>query len=118
MKIRSLWFTLSAVGAMSLAAACGGGSKTAEGGAAASGVDGDGEQAHGDALAGRQQHVELARLGGGGHLVRHGEQLIGAVAHKRNFPDQRSQPLNAVDHRNGGGPIALMDVGKNLVELS
>jgi mono/diheme cytochrome c family protein len=37
MKIRSLWITLAAVGATSLAAACGGGSKTGEGGAAASG---------------------------------------------------------------------------------
>ena len=37
MKIRSLWFTLAAVGATSLAAACGGGSSTAEGGAEAAG---------------------------------------------------------------------------------
>jgi mono/diheme cytochrome c family protein len=37
MKIRSLWFTLAAVGATSLAAACGGGGTTPEGGGAAAG---------------------------------------------------------------------------------
>ena len=40
-----------------------------------------------DALAGREQHVHLARVRPGRHLLGEVDQLVGGVAHRRDDPD-------------------------------
>ena len=80
------------------------------GGAAASGVYRDAEQAHGDPLTGRQEHVELPGIGGGCHLAGHREELVGGVAHRRNDHDNLMARLL---RSNGptGGAVNLGGVG-------
>ena len=53
-------------------------------GVAAQFADGDGEQRHGDALAGGKQHVQLAPGGVGDSCLARGEQLVRRVAHRRD----------------------------------
>ena len=50
-------------------------------------ADRDGQQRHRDALARREQHVELAPFGVRGDLLGHREQIVGRVAHRRHDDD-------------------------------
>ena len=47
-------------------------------------ADGHGEEGHGDALAGGEQHVHLARMIVGAHLAGHLDELVRGVAHGRD----------------------------------
>ena len=47
-------------------------------------ADGHRQQRHRDALAGGQQHVELAPVGVGRDLLGEAEELVGRVAHRRD----------------------------------
>jgi hypothetical protein len=45
------------------------------------------QQRHGDAFAGREQHVELAPVGVGSNLLRHGKEIVRGIAHRRHDND-------------------------------
>ncbi len=83
-------------------------------------LDGDGEQRHADALAGADQHVELA-LGGlrasvrraagtHGGLLGEGQQVVGGLAHGTDHDDDVVAVLLRTDDLIGYG-AELVDVG-------
>src|SRR5258705_4759421 len=67
------------------------------------------QQRHGDALAGRQQHVELAPLRVRRDHLRHRQQLVGGVAH-RGDDDHDAVPLGARPHHALGDTPELVHV--------
>ena len=83
------------------------------GGLAAAGVDGDREQGHRDALAGREEHVELAGLGEGGDVRGLLEEVVGGLAHGRDDGDDVLALLARADDPVGHGadPIGVADGG-------
>jgi hypothetical protein len=72
--------------------------------------EGHREQRHRDALAGREQNVELTGMWNLGHLVSQLEQLVGRLAHRRDHHDgtvargcRRGNPLgNRLDPLGSG----------------
>jgi len=68
------------------------------------------QQRHRDALAGGQQHVELAPIGIGRDLLRELEELVGRVAHRRNHHDDVVSGLARAHHAIGDEPDAR-DIG-------
>ena len=68
-----------------------------------SGAYRDGQQGHGDPLAGGQQHVHLARIRLLGHLVGQLHQLIGALAHGRDHDHHAPTTCPIGDHVLGDG---------------
>ena len=75
-----------------------------------SSTDRDGEQRHGNALARREQHVELAALRVRRHLLGHREQLVGGVAHRR-YHDDHVVTLPPRSHDAVGDVPKLLHVG-------
>ena len=84
--------------------------------------DGDGQQRHGDPLAGGEQHVELAAGRVVGDLTGQVEQFVGAVAHRGDHDDdvvavllRADDPLGDTLHvrcgRDGGTAVLLDDEG-------
>ena len=80
------------------------------------------QQRHRDALAGGQQHVELAAVGVRRDLLGQREQLVGGVAHRRHDDDDvvpgAPRPHDAlgdlpdaVDVRDAGAAVFLDDDG-------
>ena len=67
------------------------------------------QERHRDALAGREQHVELAAGGVGRDLLRRGQQLVGGVAH-RGDDDDDVVALLAGAHDALGHLFELLDV--------
>ena len=66
-----------------------------------------------DALAGREQHVHLARVGRGGHLLGHRDQLVGGLPARREHRDD-AMPLFAGGHdppRRALDPLGVGDGG-------
>ena len=87
-------------------------------GVAAQLADGDREQRHRDALAGGEQHVELAPIGVGGHLLGEREEIVGGVAHRGDHDDDvvalaagahhaLGHLLHAGDVRDAGSAVLL-----------
>ena len=70
-------------------------------------LDRHGEQRHRDALAGRQQHVHLARVRHRRDLVREVDQLVGGVAHRRDGHDDVVARLAGLDDALGDALDAL-----------
>ena len=64
-------------------------------------VHGHGDERTGDALARREQHVELARVRLGRDLARELEQPVGRVAHRRDGRDDADAALARVDEAPG-----------------
>ena len=69
-----------------------------------------GERA-GDALAGREQHVHLARVGARGDLVRERHQLVGVAGRARRGPPPRALPSSARRDDALGGALDPLRVG-------
>ena len=87
------------------------------GGLAAAGVDGDREQGHRDALAGREEHVELARFGEGGDVRGLLEEVVGGLAHGRDDGDHvlalLARAHDPIGH--GADPIGVADGGSRRI---
>jgi hypothetical protein len=90
-------------------------------------ADGDRQQRHRDALAGGEQHVELAPVGIGRHLLGEREQVVRGPAHRGDDHDDavsggarahhaRGDAPNARDVRHAGAAVLLDDDGHRLFE--
>jgi hypothetical protein len=73
-------------------------------------LDRHGQQRHGDALSGRQQHVELASRGDRGHLPGKIDQLVRRVAHRRYHDDHLMAGLLGI-HDPLGDPLDAFGIG-------
>ncbi len=76
-------------------------------GPASTSIDRDAEQRHGDAFTGREQHVELARIGHGRDLGRHREQIVGGVSHRGDHDHDVVAALASMHDPIGDGLDAL-----------
>src|SRR6185312_2702892 len=76
-------------------------------GAVAEVVDCHGAERAGDALAGGEEHVELAGIGRTGDLVGYREELVGGLAARREDGDDTRAGVAPRDDASGGALDAL-----------
>ena len=98
-------------------------------GGKACGVDGQGQQRHGDALSRREQQVQLPGVRGRRQLLGHGQQPVRGVSHRRDHHDHVVAGLLRAGHppgngsdaagiRDRGSPVLLDDHRHGVVSLA